>query len=181
MRSFVAIPVPEEEVPLLARVQDAFGTGRLVPPENWHVTLAFPGDQPVAALAALDEALRGLVAPAFEMRVAGLDVFGGRRPGLLLAAVERSEPLCRLRDKVRGAVRAAGIDLPRERFRPHVTLARFSARPGAAETRAIARVLAGWGDIDAGTVEVDRIALYRSTLAPDGARYEALADYPLGG
>lgn len=180
MRSFIAIPVPQERAAALLDVQRALGVGRLVPPENWHVTLAFAGDQPVAALERLDEGLRGLAAPGFDMRIAGVDIFGRRHPALLFAGVARSEPLVQLRGKVRAAVRAAGIALPRERFRPHVTLARFSRRMTAMQTRRIAGVLAVWGDLDAGCIPVSRIALYRSQLGPDGPIYEALADYPLG-
>lgn len=180
MRAFVAIPVPEAAVPGLSDVQGALEVGRLVPPENWHLTLAFLGDVPGAMLEHLDEALRGLDIAPFDMRVRGVDILGGRRPALMFAAVERSEPLTRLRDKVRAAVRGAGVDLPRERFRPHVTLARFRARMSTLETQRIAGVLEGWGDFDAGMVPVGHFSLYRSHLHPGGAVYEVLAEYPLG-
>lgn len=180
VRAFVAIPVPEAAVPGLADVQGALEVGRLVPPENWHLTLAFLGDVSGEMLEHLDEALRGLAIAPFDMHVRGIDLFGGRRPVLIHAAVERSEPLIRLRDKVRAAVRGAGMDLPRERFRPHVTLARFPARMSALETRRIADVLEGWGGFDAGTVPVGHFCLYRSHLHPGGAVYEVLAEYPPG-
>ncbi len=180
VRAFIAIPVPETAVPALGDVQGAVEVGRLVPAEDWHLTLAFLGDVPDGMLERLDEALRGLAVPAFGMRVRGIDIFGGRRPSVLYAGVERSEPLIRLRDKVRTAARAAGAELARERFRPHVTLARFPARMTMLETQRIAGVLEGWGDLDAGTVPVRHVSLYRSRLGPGGAVYEVLAEYPLG-
>lgn len=180
MRGFIAIPVPVKSVARLLDVRQALDIGRPVPPGNWHVTLAFAGDRPVAALERLDEGLRGLAAPGFDMRIKGIDVFGGRTPVLLCARVERSGSLVDLRGKVRAAVRAAGIELPRERFRPHVTLVRFPKRMMGPRTRRIAGVLAAWGDLDAGYVAVTRVTLYRSRLSPGGAEYEALAEYPLG-
>ncbi|MCZ7676931.1 MAG: RNA 2',3'-cyclic phosphodiesterase [Roseovarius sp.] len=180
MRSFVAIPVPETAVPALGDVQDAIEVGRVVASENWHLTLAFLGDAPIETLERLDERLHGLSVPAFDMCVAGIDIFGGRRPRVLYAGVVRSEPLARLRQKVRAAVRAAGIHLPRERFRPHVTLARFPARMTVLETQRIAGVLEGWADLDAGRVAVEAFSLYRSRLGPGGPDYELLAEYPLG-
>jgi len=180
MRAFLAIPVPEEAAPVLQDVQAALEVGRAVPPDNWHVTLAFLGDRPGDDLTRLHERLSEVAAPGFDMRIAGIDIFGGRAPRLLFAGVDRSEPLVALRGKLRAAVRATGIDLPRERFRPHVTLARFRRRMTMLETQRIAGVLEGWGDLDAGVVPVESFALYRSHLSQDGAVYEPLAEYPLG-
>lgn len=180
MRSFIAIPVPEEDAPALHKVQQALEVGRAVDPENWHVTLAFLGDQPESVLEELHERLSEIAVEAFEMRIAGVDVFGGRSPSVLHARAEASAPLTRLRKKVRAAARATGIDLPRERFRPHVTLARFRRRMTMLETQRIAGVLEAYGDLDAGRHEVGRFALYRSQLGQGGPVYEALAEYPLG-
>lgn len=180
MRSFIAIPVPEEQADPLLDVQHALEVGRLVPPENWHVTLAFLGNQTEDVLEHLHDRLSELEAPGFDMRIAGVDIFGGRKPSLLYAGVDSSEPLSHLRKKVRQVVRNAGIDLPRERFRPHVTLARFRKRLTMLETQRIAGVLEGWGDVEAGVLPVGHFTLYRSIAGPDGMIYEPLAEYPLG-
>lgn len=182
IRSFIAIPVPAEGAGAgeLLRVQAALEVGRPVAPENWHVTLAFLGRQTEPVLEELNERLEALTAPAFEMRIHGTDIFGGRHPRLIHAGVERSEAMVHLRGKVREAARATGIDLARERFRPHVTLARFPKHLTMLETQRIAGVLEAHGDMDAGTVPVEHFTLYRSHLGPDGPDYEPLADYPLG-
>ena len=180
MRSFIAIPVPEEQADPLLDVQHALEVGRPVPPENWHVTLAFLGNQTEDVLEHLHDRLSELEAPEFDMRIAGVDIFGGRKPSLLYAGVDSSEPLSHLRKKVRQVVRNAGIDLPRGRFRPHVTLARFRKRLTMLETQRIAGVLEGWGDVEAGVLPVGHFTLYRSIAGPDGMIYEPLAEYPLG-
>lgn len=172
--------MPEEQVPALLDVQAALEVGRAVAPENWHVTLAFLGDQSEDVLEQLHERLSDLAFREFGMRVAGVDLFGGRNPSLLYAGVERSDELITLRKKVRAAARSAEIDLPRERFRPHVTLARFRKRLTMLETQRIAGVLEAWGDIDAGTLLVGQITLFRSHLGREGPVYEPLAEYPLG-
>ena len=179
LRSFIALPVPALG-PLL-RVQAALDVGRAVAPENWHVTLAYLGAQSVPVLRDLDERLSAVRAPPFAMRIAGLDVVGGATPRLIAATIDAPEPMRRLRRKVRQAVRQAGIALAHERFRPHVTLARFPRQMGALELRRIAGVLEAHGAVDAGVAPVEGFTLYRSILTPDGARYEPLADYPLRG
>lgn len=178
MRSFLAIPVPEEQAEALLDVQHALEVGRPVPPENWHVTLAFLGNQTEDVLEHLHDRLADLEAPAFDMRIAGVDIFGGRKPSLLYAGVTRSNALRHLRKKVRQAVRRADIDLPRERFRPHVTLARFP-RSRSVDTGRLAAFLGAWGGFRAGPFAVERFCLYGSTLTPEGPVYDVLAEYPL--
>jgi 2'-5' RNA ligase len=180
IRSFIAIPVPEGQAGVLHKVQHALEVGRPVAPEGWHVTLAFLGPQREAVLEEMHERLSGISVPGFDMRIAGTDIFGGRAPRVLHAGVERSDALVHLREKVRAAARAAGVELPRERFRPHVTLARFPKGLTMLETQRIAGVLEAYGDLDAGTIPVDHFALYRSHLGPRGPVYEPLAEYPLG-
>ena len=52
-----------------------------------------------------------------RLRITGLDLFGGRMPRILFAAVAPDPGLSRLRDQVRRAAERAEIDLPRERSR----------------------------------------------------------------
>lgn len=181
MRAFVAIPLPDGITDTLAMVAGGLGVGRPVPPENMHVTLAFLEDLPAGTLVELGGQLSEIDMSSFGMRITGLDVFGGRKPRLLIAGVEPSAPLNKLRNKVRAAARSAGIALPRARFRPHVTLARFPREITRSETNRIGAFLASEGVIAAAPFNVRQFTLYRSRLEPDGARYESLADYPLCG
>ncbi len=178
MRAFVGLPLDEAAVAALMPVQDALRQGRPVDEENLHLTLAFLDDQPEAALAELHAALERLRAPPVEITFEGIEARGGRRPALVWATVARSEGLLALHAQVRGAARRAGIDLPRERFRPHVTLARF-ARSRPADTGRLATFLSHHGGFRAGPFAARCVALYRSTLTPAGPLYEVLADYPL--
>ena len=180
IRAFIGIPVPEEAVPALHDVQAALCVGRAVAPENWHVTLAFLDDQPETVLEELHEALSVITLPGFDMRIAGVDVFGGDKPRLLFAGADATPPLTTLRKKVRSQVCGAGIDLSRERFRPHVTLARFRSGLTPSEVQRIAHVLEGWADLEAGILPVDRFVLFQSQLGPGGPVYTPLAEYPLG-
>jgi 2'-5' RNA ligase len=180
MRSFIALPLPEDTREALTRLTEDLESGRPVAPENFHLTLAFLGDQSTQTLALLDEGLRDIAAPSFEMELQGLDLFGGRQPRAVYAAVTATDALTTLRRKVRLAVRDAGIDLPRERFRPHVTLARFAPTTPQHELDKLGHFLTVHGDMALPPVAVRAFALYRSRLSHDGPVYERLADYPLG-
>lgn len=180
IRAFVAVAVPDPVAERLAAVQAGLPAGRPVAPEGMHLTLAFLGEQPEPVLEDLHLAfgrIRGALPPlAFE----GLGTFGGTPPRSLHAAIRPDPALKALRGRVQQAVREAGIDLPRERFVPHVTLARFRQRMGEEDLARLHQFLATrMGALPAEMVP-ERFALYRSVLTRDGAVYDSLADYPLG-
>lgn len=180
MRAFVALELPDSLTGRLARLQDALPAGRPVPVENLHLTLAFLGEQPEAALADLGAGLSAIAAPALELRLTGLGTFGAKRPRVLLAEAAPDPALADLRDAVRRAARYAGIDLARERFRPHVTLARLPPRMSAEEQHRLAVFMASHAVMPGMEARIDSFALIRSTLRPDGAIHDPIARYRLG-
>ncbi|WP_051371975.1 MULTISPECIES: RNA 2',3'-cyclic phosphodiesterase [Leisingera] len=180
MRAFVGLPLPDEALETLEHVQEGLTVGRHVPAENLHLTLAFLDDQPEPVLQALHQILAEISAPPLQLSFRGLDTLGGKLPRVLAAEVQKTPELGHLRDRVRSACRTAGIELSRERFRPHVTLARFPRHLEAGQVEKIARFLAAAAGFGLGW-EADSFALFQSTLAPEGARYDVLAEYRLQG
>jgi len=75
---------------------------------------------------------------------------------------------------VEAATAAIGRPPPGRRFRGHVTLAR------ARHPQALRDLSAAAEDVDE-TWEVLEITLVQSTLLPDGARYEVVGRWSLGG
>lgn len=177
MRSFVAIDLPDEARDALERVQERIPVGRITDPENLHLTLAFLGDQPQAALEELHMQLETIRSVPFELRLRGLGTFGNRDPRVIWAGVEPEPALSILRDKVRSAARVAGIDLPRERFRPHVTLARLGDRIEPGELEKLRLFLEKWQSFPVPAFEVEGFTLFQSMLHKDGAVHDPLAEY----
>lgn len=201
-RLFVAVSLPVEVSAELARwARTALGAvgavsggpaggARRLAPEALHITLCFLGEQP---LACVDE-LAGVLSAAAEPVAAigelalGAPVFlPPRQPRVL--AVEVGDPdgaLGQLRSLLVREI-AATIDWApgRERFRPHVTVARMRAGIGgrrgrfggkSAEHMARNEMLAsGFPPTPQLSFVADKVVLLRSYLEPEGARYEALA------
>lgn len=157
MRLFVSVrPSSEAVEDLLRRVRG--------PAERWHVTLAFLGEQPAAAPYddAVADAVRGR--GPFRLRLAG----GGSFGRATWAGVEGDvEALRALQADVTAACRAAGAELERRRYRPHLTVAR-GIPP---------RVLDGYAGPEWVVQEVE---LVRSTLGAPVV-HEVLSRHPLVG
>ena len=179
MRAFLALDIPENTVAALTRLQTAIPFGRPVPEDNLHLTLAFLDDAPEAELEDLHELLTGLRAAPVEIRFAGLDSFTETERGLIFVSVERTEALQALHDRLAAFCRSAGLDLPRRRFRPHVTLMRANRRPDGTARDRLAASLGPRTDIPGFTAQA--VTLYQSTLSSRGAVHDPLAVYPLRG
>ncbi|WP_168199095.1 RNA 2',3'-cyclic phosphodiesterase [Pseudorhodobacter turbinis] len=180
MRTFVALDVPEDLKSQLAVQQFLLPIPRKVARDQFHITLAFMGDLPDAALEALDEGLTALRMRTFELSLSGFGLFGKARPNAVWAAVAPSKPLSRLHAKVARAGRLAGAKIPARNFTPHITLGRF-APMGMEEAAPLERAVIAGAGFRAGPWEVAEMLLYHSTLTADGPRYDVLARYPLAG
>lgn len=176
MRTFVALDLPEGfvyETGRLARRLARSIEGRFMPPESYHVTLAFLGDVDergvASALGALDDACRA--ASPVSVACSGLGTFGRSSDATLWLGLAPSEGLAALAADLRDGLARRGATFDEKPFKPHVTLAR-RARIGACE-------------LDGLPFPSDALAttatVYRSDLGSSGATYKALYTVELGG
>jgi 2'-5' RNA ligase len=179
MRAFLALAIPDDISAALIRLQSGIPFGRPVPRDNLHLTLAFLEDAPEPALEDLHDLMTVLRVPPVAVRFTGIDSFTESERGLILAVVERTDALQSLHDRVASLCRQAGLDLPRRRFRPHVTLMRTNRRPDGAARDRLAGAL-GPSPYLPGFTAIS-VTLYQSKLTPRGAVHDPLASYPLRG
>jgi 2'-5' RNA ligase len=174
MRLFVALELPGPARAALAAWADAAAPPevRRVPAGDLHLTLAFLGERPGVDADAVAAVLPGLARPLGELRTAGALWLPPRRPGVLAVALAGDADLSALQADLVAAL-AATIDWTAEAraFRPHVTVGRV--RRG---TRVETGGLQPPPDLG---LAAQALTLYRSTTAPGGARYEAVAQAPL--
>jgi 2'-5' RNA ligase len=173
IRLFCALQLPEHARDALAawageNVPE--GAGRLVRPDDLHVTLAFLGARPAAEVPAIVGELReaSSAAGAVELRprryretrsvgMVVLDDVGGGAAAFAGDVQERLERLGVYRREARP-------------WLAHITIVRFRTRAGLAPSVP-----------NTCSIHVVRSALYRSSLGPGGARYDALETASLGG
>lgn len=180
MRSFVAIPLPDTVSTALAAVQAAVPIGRIVPPENLHLTLFFLGEQSAAMVEEAHFALETLRHTAFDLTLRGLDIFGGAAPQSLHINAEPAPSLSELQKRVRSRLHGLGLPGDGHRFIPHVTLARFGKSLTPDEAGKLGRFLAARADLRLPAFRVTSFGLFESIRTSDGPYYDMLAEYPLG-
>jgi 2'-5' RNA ligase len=177
MRAFLALPIPVATLDALVAAQSRLAVGRPVPEENMHLTLAFLGEVSAGSLEELDDILSATPLPTAPVNFGGLGTFGDMERGLVFVSVQAGDRLASLQTKVARAARVAGIELPRRRFRPHVTLTRSNRQPvGPARDRLAASLGA---PVEIPGFDATELVLFQSTLGPSGARHDPLSRYPL--
>ncbi|MDF2234599.1 RNA 2',3'-cyclic phosphodiesterase [Albimonas sp. CAU 1670] len=177
IRAFVALPLPDPLRDRLEELGEDVDEGRPTSWENLHLTLAFLGERRPELLEDVAVELEGISPPAPTVELRGVGAFGGARPRSAHVVVRPDPALSELRDSIRRACRRGGLDLPHERFTPHVTVARFSTRAPAGE--GLARWLARNAAFAAPPFTAQTAVVYRSDLGPDGPIYQELMEIPL--
>ncbi|MEC7131238.1 MAG: RNA 2',3'-cyclic phosphodiesterase [SAR324 cluster bacterium] len=180
IRSFIALPLPEETAVKFFEVAETFCNIehfqqiRWLPPENCHLTLAFLGDVEEMRLDRLARNLGQNLAdkPVGTLHFCEVSPFPFiARPKVIAALAEATEWLKNLQSSCFKAARKSGIELDRRRFVPHVTLARMNGRK---------RNTLGLPPLFFETqITFKEVVVYESILHPEGAEYQILEVFAL--
>ena len=168
-RLFFALwPTDEFRADLVSATQNLArdSGGRVIPPENLHVTLLFLGQVPDARFDAVQRAADALAhAPAFELSFDRAEVWG--RANLLALTTSATPPAATaLAEKLRYSLRDE-VSGSEHEFRPHITLARDLPRRRRAEP------------MQALLMKVNDFVLVESRPGPSGSQYLVLRRWPL--
>lgn len=178
IRSFIALPlanrVANELGDIAAKMsyQDKSNAVRWVDQENYHITLAFLGEQSESRLEALAEQLDHQIAQQeFQLLLSHLSPFPETRPKLVAAMAQNTEEIRELHQQVISATNASDMVIEKRKFIPHVTLGRY---------RHSRNTYAGTIPMNvAFETIVEEVVLYESVLTTSGAEYEPIYRFPL--
>lgn len=177
MRAFLGFQIPRHISAQLLLHSHKLPVARKQPPENFHLTLVFLGEQPFDILEELDLALQDVRAPAPTIQLAGMGLFGGTKPHNLHAGVTPNPALDQVQKRLESLARGFGIDLPRRKFTPHVTLAYL--RPADFDLVELHDALARGVGFVSDPFTPEAVSLFRVHQGKQGNRYEVVADYAL--
>ena len=174
-RLFVAIALPDDVARSLAPLQTGVPGARWQSREQLHLTLRFVGEVDGRDANAVHDALSRIEAPTLTLALHGVGEFGGKRPGALWAGVRPNEALMHLQRKIETALQRVGQPAERQRYTPHITLARLrGAQPGH-----LVDYLTDHALFSSGPFTVQAFILYSSLLTSDGSIYRAEHAYRL--
>ena len=173
LRLFCGLMLPESVRETLVEWQrhSLRSAARFVEPRNLHITLAFLGHRPAGDVGPVSEALEAAAGSlAGPIRLNPERYRETRSVGMLVLADEE-ERAGRLARALHERLERSGTYKPEARpWLPHVTVLRFRAPPKLQPPLP-----------DLAPFSPSGAAVYHSTLARTGARYEVLESVSLGG
>ncbi len=183
-RLFIALDLPEQVragLELWGQRALADRALRRVSPGSLHVTLTFLGYRPEKEIASIAAIVEAIEAPAPRIALRDAVARPERGPARLFALPVQSPELVSLQRRLVARLVAERLYLPERRpFWPHLTVARV--RPGGRGSNRPERVQSPPGALPdqlLAPLSCVRVALYRSELKPQGARYTRLAQVEL--
>ncbi|NND00952.1 MAG: RNA 2',3'-cyclic phosphodiesterase [Gammaproteobacteria bacterium] len=178
IRSFIAIPLPKELANALGDAaaqmayQDKSNAVRWVDQDNYHITLAFLGEQEESNLELLAEHLdNNLQQNGIPIAIDHCSPFPEARPKMIAAMLIKDSPLENLYQQVNASIFASPVRVEKRRFKPHITLGRYRH----SKNRYMGAITTSMKL----TAEITEVSIFQSTLSPSGAVYEAIFRFPL--
>ncbi|MCX7919960.1 MAG: RNA 2',3'-cyclic phosphodiesterase [bacterium] len=179
IRSFIAIPLPEEIHHRLAEFQTSLKKYHAdiswVKPENIHLTLQFLGEIEPNLVEKVERCLAEIVPTqsVFPFEIAGTGVFPNPQKARVLwvGVTQGKEQIVQLQSAIEKSLRKLDIRAEERKFHPHLTLGRVRS---SKNLDAVVTELLNHNNVSFGTVAVTEVILFSSQLSPSGAIYTPL-------
>ena len=170
LRLFLGLRLPGDALDGLERWQGEHLSGRVVPRDNLHITLAFLGSRPAAEVPELARVLAEASRDAGSIELSARRYRETRSVGMVVLEDHTGEG-GRLATSVFDGLEAAGVyEREKRPWLPHVTVLRFRTPPKLEPPVP-----------ELGLFSPSDAAVYISRLRPSGAQYDVLESVPLGG
>lgn len=178
LRVFIAIDISEYSVlNNLIKTRDSLvETGADLKPvsnENLHITIRYIGEIPMYIVNNICNELSKLSFKPFRVKIHGVGVFPSiTRPRVIWAGItEGIDELTQIHDSIENMLNKLGIPPDREKFIPHITLARVRSNRNLSK---LIKLINNMVTIDFGECQVNEVVLKRSILTSSGPIYNNL-------
>lgn len=174
-RLFTGLEIPAEVGQTLSNLRGGLPGARWIDPENYHVTLRFVGDIDGVTANEIASMLFRVDRKPFEVKVQGLQSFGGRKPRAVVATIAPSKPLMELQAELERMMQRIGLNPEGRKYIPHVTLARLHD----ASDQDVADYLSLRGYFPSKVFTAERFVLFSSRASTGGGPYVVEDSYEL--
>lgn len=130
MRIFIAIRPDKKTIAylksLLNETENNFEKARFTYPGNYHITLKFIGETDKTTLNKIIDAVKKTAQKhnGFNINTKGTGTFKKRSKYIFFCSIEESPELLMIHGTLQSELEKNGIDIPEEKYIPHITLAR---------------------------------------------------------
>ena len=174
-RLFTGVEIPSDIGLALSALRGGLPGARWIDPENYHLTLRFIGDVDDVTAHEVADLLGRVKRGGFELHMAGLASFGGRKPRAVVAHVAPAQALIEVQAEHERLMQRIGLEPEGRKFTPHVTLARLRE----SSSQQVAEYLGARGLFRTSPFRVSRFVLFSSRSSVGGGPYVVEASYPL--
>ena len=174
-RLFTGLEIPADVGLQLSNLRGGLPGARWIDPENYHVTLRFVGDIDGVTANEIASMLFRVDRKPFEVKVQGLQSFGGRKPRAVVATIAPSKPLMELQAELERMMQRIGLNPEGRKYIPHVTLARLHD----ASDQDVADYLSLRGYFPSKAFMAERFVLFSSRASTGGGPYVVEDAYEL--
>ena len=179
MRLFISIDFPQEVInyiSLLAKqlVEQNLFEGKLIKPEQLHLTLQFIGDVPEEKVPSLKQALQSISMPSFKACLGSLGVFPAQDHIRIIWLDLKSKELNALAQKVHNVLQPL-VDLEDRPFLSHITIARVKKVKNIETLHDYLNTI----EVEPLCFTINSFILKESTLLPSGPEYSDIKIYQL--
>jgi len=184
MRAFIAIELPPAIKKELRLLQDQLkplaAEVKWVKPENIHLTLKFLGEINEEKIGRIKELLVRVTGDKrrFVLALSSVGAFPKVRwPRVIWVGVEDKDNLAsKLAAELEEGTDKLGIPREKRGFSAHITIGRVGSTNACKELSEKIEGLKNWPEGKRLEFGVDKLVLFKSTLAPGGAVYEAVKE-----
>lgn len=184
MRTFVAIEL-ESEVKnnlseFIKKLQSHDPNIRWIKDQGMHLTLKFIGEITEKKASDIRSILMDLSLRhgRFPLKLVGTGTFPprSRHPRIIWVGIAKNQKLISVQNEIESLLEKVSISREKRKYHPHLTLGRIKSNHNIAP---VLEELAENKDTEFGTIEVEEITFFKSTLKPTGAEYDALSKIQL--
>jgi 2'-5' RNA ligase len=169
MRLFIGIEIPDEVKEELLLLQESRFPFSWQSWDQFHLTLHFLGTQHHLTVRELTNHLQSFSFTPFDLTLKGGEVFGsGNSSHRVCVRSEFNEDLNQLQKNTGKRIRNLKIQLERNYFNPHVTLARFGRN---SKLKGVGEFLVQNSLFKSRGFPVAHFSLFESTPGPNGSIY----------
>lgn len=177
MRSFIAIDIPPDVLPIIE--EDSLWSDSCIRKvHELHLTLLFLGEVQEQALGKLFAGMDGIASKfsRFRAEIGGAGAFPSpSRPTVIWLGFNDNGATNALNSELKAMCRDAGVSLDDGPFTPHITVARVRCRP---DQKLLSEFMGRWKSKKVCTFEVGEMLFKKSTLMPGGAVHEVMHRSP---